>query len=138
MVRMIRILKLVKERRKILEYLSVNYGLTYSTQTVIQVIFFFIVILHLFCCLWFLLNKIYLSSNCWIFVYNLEDSPVFDQYIGSLYYISETILTVGYGDMTPTTFDEIIFITIMMWMGVGFYLVIIGSLSSYLFMADTL
>jgi len=39
--------------------------------------------------------------------------------------------------MTPTTYQEIIFITIMMWMGVGFYLVIIGSLSSYLFTADT-
>ena len=51
-------------------------------------------------------------------------------YFISLYFVMQTITTVGYGDVNPTNTKERIFIVILMLIGVISFSFISGSLSS--------
>jgi len=51
-------------------------------------------------------------------------------YFISLYFVMQTITTVGYGDVSPTNTKERIFIVILMLIGVISFSFISGSLSS--------
>jgi voltage-gated potassium channel len=46
-------------------------------------------------------------------------------WVDSVYFVSSTITTVGYGEIVPTTVESKLFTTIFMWAGisVGFYLI---------------
>jgi hypothetical protein len=51
-------------------------------------------------------------------------------YFISLYFVMQTITTVGYGDVSPTNTKERIFIVILMLVGVISFSFISGSVSS--------
>ena len=53
-------------------------------------------------------------------------------YIGSIYYVIETVTTVGYGDLIGKTLNEIIFQVIMLIAGTCIYSWLISSISNYI------
>lgn len=53
-------------------------------------------------------------------------------YLTSMYYVFTTITTLGYGDIISYTKTEIIITIILMFLGVGFYSILIGILMSIL------
>lgn len=97
-------------------------------------IFFFC---HLACCFWYMAADMNDSPVNWVAYYNLEDYNNFDLYIASFYWITQTVVTVGYGDITAVNTIERSLACVYMFVGVFFYSFTIGSLSSLLSSMDS-
>ncbi|EAS02796.2 cation channel family protein (macronuclear) [Tetrahymena thermophila SB210] len=77
-------------------------------------------ICHFFSLLWFALGQYEIhilgKSNTWIQYKSIQDAGIFTQYIYSFYYITTTMITVGYGDITPQNEIEITFSVLIMYL----------------------
>lgn len=82
-------------------------------------------IAHFFACFW-----IYLAfwevnnlkfNNTWIQNFQLEDKTWEIKYINSLYYSIVTMVTVGYGDISPQNYVEKAFAVIIIIIACGFF-----------------
>lgn len=65
------------------------------------------------------------------------DSSNFERYLASIYWIVQTVITVGYGDMTPSNTLEQAISILAMFMGVIFFSLTIGTLTSLIAEIDT-
>lgn len=68
----------------------------------------------------------------WIDCFNYRDRPLIERYIASFYWVTYTVVTVGYGDITGQNTTERIISCFLMFGGVVFYSFTIGSLTSLL------
>ncbi|KAL4481510.1 hypothetical protein ABPG74_007599 [Tetrahymena malaccensis] len=80
-----------------------------------RLLFFVIGICHIFCLFWhglglFEINNGY--TNSWIANKNLLDAGIFERYVYSFYFLAVTMVTVGYGDITPQNSIEVVFTTV--------------------------
>jgi hypothetical protein len=66
---------------------------------------------------------------------NLVAAPGWQQYVASLYFVTYTLTTVGYGDITPVTPAEQIVATCIMLVGIVFFGLVISS-SQYALLCD--
>lgn len=55
----------------------------------------------------------YEGEDSWLYVYNLKNDSKLDKYITSLYFSFITMSTVGYGDISPQTLTEKVYILII-------------------------
>jgi hypothetical protein len=96
-----------------------------------------IIMIHLVACIWFISARTYnFSPETWVSRNGLLDVSEGDFYLSGFYWACTVLTTVGYGDITPfTTFEVLVAI---MWMicGIGFYSLVVGSLSSVLSSLD--
>ncbi|KAL4468172.1 hypothetical protein ABPG72_017153 [Tetrahymena utriculariae] len=79
---------------------------------------------HIFCLFWHGLAVYEInegSHNTWIQFRGIQDADVFTRYVQSFYYLAVTMITVGYGDITPQTTYEILFTTVTMFVTGFFY-----------------
>ncbi|KAL4427571.1 hypothetical protein ABPG74_012962 [Tetrahymena malaccensis] len=92
--------------RKLKQKLSSFYDL-------IKLLSFLLVVIHIFGCGFYYVGYISVKSGLedtnWIIKNNIQNSNVFDQYIRSIYFITITMVTIGYGDITPVNSIEIIY-----------------------------
>ncbi|KAM3146812.1 hypothetical protein pb186bvf_000966 [Paramecium bursaria] len=74
--------------------------------------FFIILVCHFCACIWAYLGIYQLQQgyHCWLIEYNLENSTFIGVYVTSLYFSVITTLTIGYGDISPTTDIEKIYV----------------------------
>ena len=87
---------------------------------------------HLSACLWCVLGRS--DSNIphtWIWRRNLQDAPPEEIYMSAVYFCIVVLTTIGYGDITAFTNEEIIFSIFWMLFGVAFYSFTIGIISSF-------
>src|SRR5690606_33419461 len=75
-------------------------------------------------------GKINESPNTWLIHSGLNDMDNFDVYISSLYFITYTILSIGYGDIVSQNYYERLFNMLFMLIGVMFFSFAISSLAS--------
>ena len=98
-----------------------------------------VVLLHVFTCAWILLTQADSQHN-WLLnkIQDLEaknefidiEKDLVKQYFISMYFVMQTITTVGYGDVNPTNSKERVFVISLMLIGVISFSFISGSLSS--------
>jgi hypothetical protein len=65
----------------------------------------------------------------WIKTFNLHDSGWHIKYIYCLYWAITTIVTVGYGDLTPQNYIEVLFVMVVQLIGTavfGYMINVIG------------
>lgn len=99
---------------------------------------FFAIVLfnHLFACIWHLVASLDDGEETWIWRLKLQDSSIYRRYMASFYWITQTVITVGYGDIPAVTVPEKFMAVIAMFAGVIFFSLTVGSLTSILSEAD--
>ncbi|EAR93635.2 cation channel family protein (macronuclear) [Tetrahymena thermophila SB210] len=90
----------------------------------VKLVFIIACVCHIFCLFWhgLAIYEINQGSNTtWLQYRGIQDADVFTRYVQSFYYLAVTMITVGYGDITPQTTYEILFTTITMFVTGFFY-----------------
>jgi hyperpolarization activated cyclic nucleotide-gated potassium channel 2 len=116
-VRLLRVLKLKKIMQKIEFYLSIS--------TAVNVLLGFLklgviilVVAHWIACFWHYLALGEADSQylIWLSAIGIYDAPWQFRYLTSIYWATTTMITIGYGDITPTTKGEKLFaISVMLF-----------------------
>jgi CRP-like cAMP-binding protein len=70
------------------------------------------------------------GPNTWVTRYDLEDESNETKYLKALYFTITILTTVGFGDITPFTYSEMILSISWMVLGIAFYSTIVSSISS--------
>lgn len=94
-------------------------------------------ICHIFACLWHFFARIDPGIDNWIVSNGLNDSTGFIRYLTSLYWVAQTMITVGYGDIGAINIIEQLLAICVMFVGVMFFSLTIGSLTSLISDMDT-
>jgi hypothetical protein len=91
----------------------------------------FMLLVHGIACAWFLVPYLEgFPENCWVVQQGIEHANPITQYIRALYWVIQTMATVGYGDITPHRDFEYVFSILTMLMGASTYAFIIGNIAS--------
>jgi hypothetical protein len=91
----------------------------------------FLLLIHWIACAWFLVPYLEgFPENCWVVQQGIEHARPATQYIRALYWVIQTMATVGYGDITPHRDFEYGFSILTMLMGASTYAFIIGNIAS--------
>lgn len=137
LTRLIRLLKIVKERNKIMkkfvDFLRISSGFERLFFSFLSIFVF----CHISACFWYMTGELNDSQDNWITRFDYVDADNFDSYIASIYYIVQTVVTVGYGDINSGNSIERSFSCCLMFIGVFFYSFTIGSLSSLISNLDS-
>ncbi|OHT09533.1 voltage and ligand gated potassium channel [Tritrichomonas foetus] len=88
-------------------------------------------VIHVFSCAFWLTGHLELPGPSWIdLVAGIKEESQIYQYFHTYYYITTTILTIGYGDIHPYTFPEICVIIVVEAIGVFFYNFLVSNMVS--------
>lgn len=87
--------------------------------------------LHVIACLWGVSGTFNLDSNVnWIIAADIQDKDIVYQYITSLYWAAQTIMTVGYGDILPQSGYEKMFTVLVLVIGVAMFSYTLSTLAN--------
>ena len=104
-----------------------------------------IIVIHICTCFW--VGMSFINSRSWMSVkigsladggedIDTTSAYIWDQYMLSLYFVLQTIATVGYGDVNPTNSQERLFVNFLMLTGVVAFSFVSGALSSLMLNLD--
>ena len=118
--RLVKVLKLTSSKTSITD--TVFSDLEEITLRLIRGIFVIGILLHILACGWYYITILSNNPNTW---YNPDEylasdivgNDLISLYIGSIYYVSTTSFTVGYGDIRATNDSERIFSICVMLIG---------------------
>jgi hypothetical protein len=129
-LRLLRVLKLKKILYKFEEIIMSD--MLNAVLGFLKVITIILFIAHWIACIFFAIGNSQLGSEpiCWLTMANVQDSPIFDQYIISLYWAFTTMTTVGYGDVSPYTMAEKIYAMFSMLIACGVFAYVVGSIET--------
>lgn len=134
LVRLVKYFSKSDSMSKLAELLEVYSGITRLITTLYTVL----LLVHLAACLWYFSAKISnFSPDTWVVRRGIQDSDPIVLYLSSFYWAITTLATVGFGDIHARTEMEMCICMAWMMFGVGFYSVIVGTLSSMLTSLDT-
>mmetsp|Transcript_17553 Transcript_17553/g.27068 ORF Transcript_17553/g.27068 Transcript_17553/m.27068 type:complete len:163 (+) Transcript_17553:2088-2576(+) len=131
MTRLLRILKIVKQRSQLLKYLNeiLKIGLGFERLVFFLILFF--ILCHLITCLWVIVT-LFVPQDDPSWIRDYDSSGPGELYVTSFYFTITTITTVGYGDITAENTVERGSSIVFMILGVMAFSFGTGSLSSIL------
>lgn len=90
----------------------------------------FFTIAHFSACIFWYTGFVEIPSTSWLLEAKIIQKPKYIQYFHSLYYITTTILTIGYGDLHPYTFPEVCVVIFIEACGVFCYNFLVSNMVS--------
>ena len=103
----------------VLSYLKLEYKYQ-NLVDIFKLLFLSLFVAHLLACLWHLCTQLDNERN-WQLKFNIQKENNSTKYIYSLYWTVVTMMTVGYGDITPQNELETIYAIIAIIFGCGLY-----------------
>jgi hypothetical protein len=85
-------------------------------------------------CFWYYIGAQHAENpNSWLNRYYTDPDSfsLFFKYLSSVYFVLVSIATVGFGDITPKTIGEYFFVTVLIFLGVGFFAYVTAVLTSW-------
>ena len=99
-----------------------------SVLQLVPVFMFIFIMCHCAACMWHFFGFWDNGHQSWISRNKYRDEPVYDRYVASMYFVFQTITTVGYGDIGVQTQIEFGLAIFLMFVGVLFYSNILSEL----------
>lgn len=96
---------------------------------------YFLLTCHVVACLWIITSS-YDEENPDSYYNSISHLSTPDQYVTSFYFTITTITTVGYGDISATTFFEKVICILIMLLGVMAFSFMSGALTNYIQQQD--
>lgn len=127
-LRLLRVLKLRKLLMRLEDYIvSDRMNALVEFMKLMLIIIF---IAHWIACFFWYVGAMELNSNgiSWILSAGIQDSPVEDKYLTSLYWAFTTMTTVGYGDVHPSTPNERLYGFFAMLVACGVFAYTVGNI----------
>ena len=78
-------------------------------------------IMHWVACGWFAIGVYSGEKNTWLDLFLPKDKPFLEKYAYAFYWAAVTIMTVGYGDITPQNGIETLYATFIVVVGCGLF-----------------
>ncbi|CAD8078092.1 unnamed protein product [Paramecium sonneborni] len=120
-VRLLRVLKLGRILIKIEETFSIEQTLQAIIQF-LKITAMILCIAHWIACIWNIVEFVDEQvEQTWMIQYGIHDAPWEVKYITTFYFSITTMITVGYGDISPNTNLEMIFGIIVMVLSSGIF-----------------
>jgi len=129
LTRLLRVLKILKEKSKLLKYIGryLKLGLGFERLSFFLLVFFMMT--HIMTCLWVMIAAFIDEDfkGTWLAPFVESENS---KYFTSFYWTITTITTVGYGDISGTNDLEMMFCSIVMIIGVMGFAFASSSLTS--------
>lgn len=136
--KLFRLIKTVKVRNKLAKHLTDILKISLGMERAILMFLTFIILQHIAACIWiFAARQDEQGKLNWIYQKNLMDAETGDLYLTSFYFTVTTVLTVGYGDITPYNNGEKFVCITLMLIGVISFSFATGVLSSIISSYDS-
>lgn len=103
----------------VLNYLKLEYKYQ-NLVDIFKLLFISLFVAHFLACMWHLSSQLNPERN-WLIRFNIQKENNTTKYIYSLYWTVVTMMTVGYGDITPQNELETIYAIIAIIFGCGLY-----------------
>ena len=130
MTKLLRFLRFLRERGKFFSYFSYKFG------SAMNRLFFLLLSIICFChiasCFWYLSSDLLEKSESWVIKFDYKDKSNLRSYIAALYWVTQTVVTTGYGDIHSQNTLERLIACFMMFGGVIFYSLALSSITSLL------
>lgn len=107
-----------------------EYGDHVKKVVMTKAIIVFFIVFHLLSCMWIYIGKAQGNNDNWLYTFHFVDDDDLTVYFASFYFNLVTILSVGYGDITPKTFDERVYVCILMFFSTLVYSFIVSWMSN--------
>lgn len=135
-LKVIRLFKIFMRKRKQEGLMGFIISLLNTKNVLFNTMFptFFLVfmITHIFSCIWHYISYFSEDFDTWIDRNQFRDIDNYGRYIASVYFVFQTITTVGYGDIGVKTNTEFSLAIFLMFTGVIFYSMILTKLLEYI------
>jgi hypothetical protein len=114
-----------------------------DTLHLVGIGFWVVLATHIIACFWLFIGKETTDLDCldppdflslehcpWVYRQFYSDQSAQSLYVASIYWATQSLSTVGYGDIQARTLEEQVFAIFVMVGGVSWYAYIIGSISN--------
>lgn len=98
--------KIIRDKSKFQSYINKIFVFSQAVERLLISIVAMLVFCHVSACIWLLIIGIGTEPKSWLLYYNFDSADGFDQYAASFYLIVQTVVTVGYGDLSPMVPEE--------------------------------
>ena len=129
-MKILRIAKIFKKQTTGRFVNKIEFNESNTLNRVIKFGCIFFMLSHISSCFFVYIGYSSISNINWICYAELSNSNKFDVYIASLYYVLVTIYSVGYGEITPQNYLEILCIIFLLIFGSMIYSYGISSIST--------
>ena len=134
LIKLIKYLKHSESIATLIRFLKLYRGMV----RLIALVFCVIIMSHFVACMFYFTAKLdNFGPHTWVTRYNLQDSDKETIYLRALYFTITILTTVGFGDITPDTYSEMILCIAWMVLGIAFYSTIVSSISSLFSSVDS-
>jgi potassium voltage-gated channel Eag-related subfamily H protein 6/hyperpolarization activated cyclic nucleotide-gated potassium channel 2 len=126
-----RLMRITKIKSQFLRHMADMLKIGQGTERLVQLLISFFILQHVTACLWIFVGRMEDDSKInWIYTKGMIDESHSKLYLTAFYFTVTTLVTVGYGDITPSSDSEKFMCIVMMMLGVVSFSVTTGALSS--------
>ncbi|KAL4446136.1 hypothetical protein ABPG74_021675 [Tetrahymena malaccensis] len=117
----LRLYQLPSIEKKIKTALIMRQKMFKTQYELIKLIGLLLLVAHFIACGFFYIGTIGQGEESWVHKNNLENKEWILQYLNSIYFSVITMITIGYGDITPISPQEKIYVMFITFIGSGLF-----------------
>ena len=116
---------------KIEQFIFAN-SIVHNYFNLLKLLLNLLILSHLFACFWYFIGTNVKNEETWISKNNYTEKSEFTKYLTSYYFVIITMITVGYGDISPVNNYEKIFSIFFVFIACGIFAYSLNSIGAFI------